>query len=53
MSEYGPGTYGDRMAEIYDEWLGRPRIRISLTQTVARLADLGAGGRAPEPRATP
>jgi SAM-dependent methyltransferase len=41
MDEYGPATYGERVADVYDEWytLDDP------TAECALLADLAAGGR--------
>src|SRR5438105_508372 len=42
--EYGPETYGERVADVYDEWykLGDPAPEAAL------LAELAAGGRALE-----
>src|SRR5438034_356861 len=44
MVDYGPETYGDRWAEIYDEWVGG--LRPDADATADRLAELAAGGRA-------
>lgn len=45
MSDYGPATYGDRIADVYDEWYGQ----LGDAPTVAAaLADLAHGGRALE-----
>jgi SAM-dependent methyltransferase len=44
MERYGPSTYGDRWADIYDEWTDE-RIGASTQATVDGLADLAAGGR--------
>jgi SAM-dependent methyltransferase len=45
MEGYGPATYGDRWADVYDSWvtdrLGKPGTLTS----VDRLAELAAGGR--------
>ena len=48
MSEYGPATYGDRIAEVYDDYhaaLGDPE---HVTPAVDALAKLAGGGRALE-----
>ncbi|MGH7704723.1 MAG: class I SAM-dependent DNA methyltransferase [Candidatus Dormibacteria bacterium] len=42
LDRYAPSTYGDRIADVYDEWYG-PRMDPSLT--VEFLADLAGGGR--------
>jgi SAM-dependent methyltransferase len=44
MAEYGPETYGERVADVYDEWykLG------DTTAECALLTELAAGGRALE-----
>src|SRR6478752_1504324 len=41
MDEYGPATYGERVADVYDEWytLADPDAECAL------LRDLAAGGR--------
>lgn len=44
MEGYGRSTYGDRWADIYDEWTDR-RIGASTQATIDGLADLAAGGR--------
>jgi 2-polyprenyl-3-methyl-5-hydroxy-6-metoxy-1,4-benzoquinol methylase len=44
MEGYGPSTYGDRWADIYDEWTDQ-RIGASTQATIDGLADLAAGGR--------
>ncbi len=41
MDEYGPSTYGDRIAEAYDEWHGLPQ---DTDETVEFLAGLAVGG---------
>src|SRR5947209_15310536 len=46
MVDYGPETYGDRWAEIYDEWVGG--LRPDADATADRLAELAASGRALE-----
>jgi SAM-dependent methyltransferase len=40
--EYGPATYGDRVADVYDEWYTLPH---DLETEVAFLTELAAGGR--------
>lgn len=42
MDGYGPSTYGDRIAEVYDEWYGP---RMDPTAAVELLAELAHGGR--------
>ena len=42
MDEYGPSTYGDRWAGIYDEWGGR--LPLETEQTVECLAELAGAG---------
>ena len=45
MQGYGPQTFGERMAEVYDDWYGT-RIADRSTQAAADLlARLAAGGR--------
>jgi SAM-dependent methyltransferase len=44
MDGYGPSTYGDRWADIYDEWTDR-RIGASTQATIAGLTDLAGAGR--------
>jgi SAM-dependent methyltransferase len=45
MQGYGPQTFGERMAEVYDDWYGT-RIADQSTQAAADLlARLAAGGR--------
>lgn len=44
MEGYGPSTYGDRWADIYDAWTDQ-RIGASTQATIDGLADLAAGGR--------
>ena len=41
---YGPETYGERIADVYDDWYSLP----DLDAEVALLAELAAGGRALE-----
>ena len=45
MSEYEPSTYGDRMADIYDQWFGIPA---DTAACVAFLADHATAGPALE-----
>jgi SAM-dependent methyltransferase len=40
--EYGPETYGERVADVYDEWYKLPH---DLETEAAFLAELAAGGR--------
>ena len=40
--EYGPGTYGDSVADVYDEWYRLPH---DLETEAAFIAELAAGGR--------
>lgn len=41
MDEYGPATYGERVADVYDEWYSLPEPDAEC----ALLADLATGGR--------
>ena len=41
MDEYGPATYGDRVADVYDEWYDA----VDPSAECALLAELAAGGR--------
>jgi SAM-dependent methyltransferase len=42
---FGPATYGDRIADVYDAWYG---TRLDPAEAVDFLADLAGGGRALE-----
>jgi SAM-dependent methyltransferase len=42
LPDYDPATYGDRMAEVYDEWFGTPA---DAEEAVAFLSDLAGRGR--------
>jgi SAM-dependent methyltransferase len=42
MDGYGPSTYGDRIAEVYDDWYG---TRLDPTEAVDFLASFARGGR--------
>ena len=42
MDGYGPGTYGERWADVYDDWYGGVS---DVDGTVARIGDLAAGRR--------
>jgi cyclopropane fatty-acyl-phospholipid synthase-like methyltransferase len=44
MEQFGPETYGERVADVYDEWY-KP---VDSASEVALLAELAAGGRALE-----
>ena len=44
MEQFGPETYGDRVADVYDEWY-KP---VDTVAEVALLTELAAGGRALE-----
>jgi SAM-dependent methyltransferase len=48
MDEYGPSTYGDRIADIYDERYAELPFGGELSATVAFLKDLAAEGPALE-----
>ncbi len=41
MPEYGPSTYGERIAEVYDEWPGIPQDTEATVAFLARLAGSG------------
>jgi SAM-dependent methyltransferase len=45
MEEFGPETYGDRVADVYDDWYTKP---VDTPAEVALLTELAAGGRALE-----
>src|SRR5438552_2362556 len=47
MDGYGPATYGDRIAEVYDS-LYQDAAFLDLPGTVDTLAELAGGGRALE-----
>jgi SAM-dependent methyltransferase len=42
LPDYDPAAYGDRMAEVYDEWFGTPA---DAEEAVAFLSDLAGRGR--------
>ena len=44
MSDYGPETYGEGVADVYDDWYHLPDVDVE----VATLGELAAGGRALE-----
>jgi len=46
-AEYGPSTYGERIAAVYDEWVGA-RVAEATDAAVARLAELAGAGPALE-----
>jgi SAM-dependent methyltransferase len=48
MDEYGPGTYGDRVAEVYDEWYAELPFGGEIGVTVSFLRELAADGSALE-----
>jgi SAM-dependent methyltransferase len=48
MDDYGPGTYGDRVAGVYDEWYAELPFGGDLATTVSFLAELAEGGSALE-----
>ncbi len=48
MAEYEPSTYGDRIAEVYEEWLGDLADAELIEQTVTRPAELAGRGAALE-----
>jgi len=47
VESYGPATYGERLAKVYDRWYGAT-ARLDPTAAVRFLAGLAAGGRALE-----
>jgi SAM-dependent methyltransferase len=48
MDDYGPGTYGDRVASVYDEWYAELPFGGELATTVSFLRQLAADGSALE-----
>lgn len=44
MQDYGPETYGDRWADVYDAWVGAALGAAARDSAVASLADLAANG---------
>jgi len=44
MRDYGPSTYGDRMADLYDEWVGWFGLPADTAPTVELLAGLAGVG---------
>jgi SAM-dependent methyltransferase len=44
MKGYGPETFGERMADVYDTWYGTRLAEATTPQSVEALADLAAGG---------
>lgn len=48
MDEYGAGTYGDRVAEVYDEWYAELPFGGEIGVTVSFLRELAADGSALE-----
>src|SRR4051812_44504135 len=48
MSDYGPNTYGDRWAGVYDDWVARYTPTSDSERIAERLADLAGTGRALE-----
>jgi hypothetical protein len=41
MSQYGPSTYGDRIADPYDSWAGLPEDAEACVEFLAPLAGRG------------
>jgi SAM-dependent methyltransferase len=41
LPDYDPATYGDRMAEVYDEWFGTPENAADAASFLSELADRG------------
>lgn len=41
MRDYNPATYGDRMAEVYDDWYGIPGGAETAATCLAELAGSG------------
>lgn len=48
MSEYGPDTYGERWAGVYDDWVARYAMASDGDRVAERLADLAGEGPALE-----
>jgi SAM-dependent methyltransferase len=48
VSDYGPDTYGDRWASVYDDWVARYAMTSDADRVAERLADLAGGGPALE-----
>ena len=48
MDEYGPSTYGDRIAEVYDEWFPESSRAGDVDPAVSFLRELAAAGPALE-----
>ena len=48
MDEYGPDTYGERVAEVYDEWYAELPFGGEIGVTVSFLRELAADGSALE-----
>ena len=48
MDEYGPATYGDRIADVYDEKAASLFKPEAIEPVVGMLAELATGGRALE-----
>jgi SAM-dependent methyltransferase len=48
MSDYGPETYGERWADVYDEWVVRHAATSDAERVADRLAELAGGGAALE-----
>lgn len=48
MDDYGPGTYGDRVADVYDEWYAELPFGGPIATTVSFLRELAADGSALE-----
>jgi SAM-dependent methyltransferase len=44
MKGYGPETFGERMADVYDTWYGTRLAQATTLASVEVLADLAAGG---------
>jgi SAM-dependent methyltransferase len=45
VKDYRPETFGERMAEVYDDWYGTRLAEAATPAAVELLADLAAGGR--------
>jgi SAM-dependent methyltransferase len=48
VSDYGPDTYGDRWASVYDDWVARYAMTSDADLVADRLAELAGGGPALE-----
>ena len=45
MKQYGPETFGERFADVYDTWYGTELVQATTAQSVEILAELAGGGK--------